>query len=116
MRDTMERTAELDTLATEVEQLLDKHDHPLEDESVRRQVEKLKRWLEVRRREHTPMGISRAGSMWLAELRDRLKMAAEERQRLEGEGGTPASKEQAERTEEMLKTACHIDKLLSEVE
>ena len=125
MQDTLEKpitTAhpllhDVEELDNEMKRLLVKHEGVLNDEGIRRNVEVLERWLESYRRGLVAAHkISETGSGWLGDLRDRLKLAAEEMQRLEGEGGNPSSKEQAEKIEELLKAVRRIDAVIPNVQ
>src|SRR5262249_25131045 len=85
--------------------LIARHDEVLKEEGMRKEMEQLELWLEVERKGPAPAGIiSESGIRWLSALRDRMKLSADEAQRLEGEGGNPASKEQNEKNEALLKT------------
>lgn len=59
--------------------------------------------------------IYESGLGWLSELRDRLKMAAEERHRMEDERGNPTSKEESRKTKELLETANLIDRAIQSI-
>jgi hypothetical protein len=102
-----------DTVVDEVKQLLATHEDVVGEAGPRRQVEKLKAWLHEQREGADSAGrMSEKSAEWLADVRDQLMLAAEERQRLEDEGGPPASREQAQKTEDMLKMARRIDRIL----
>ena len=102
-------------LAAELKRLLVRHHAILKEEGVRQEMERLEQWLEDERKGPAPARvISESGIQWLVGLRDRLKLSADEAQRLEGEGGNPSSKEQIEKTEDLLKTIRRIDRIICE--
>jgi len=106
---------EVTTLAAEVKSLLVRHNDILKDEGIRKEMRQLEEWLETERTGPAPAGvISEGGIMWLIALRDKLKLSADEAQRLEGEGGPPSSKEQIEKTENKLKAIRRIDAIICE--
>ncbi len=108
---------EVENLTNELKRLLVQHEVTLDEEGLRREVEILECWMESYRRGLAAANkISESGVGWLLQLSDRLKMAVEERQRLEGEGGNPASQEQIKKTEELLEAARRIDKAIPDVE
>jgi len=115
MQDIMEPSVkDVDILAHELDRLLARYKPALKQEGIDRQVENLKRWLESNRNDFgADRQISETGNAWLVDLRDGLKLAAEERQRLEGEGGIPANKEQAEENEELLRVLRRIEHILN---
>ena len=102
-------------LAAELKRLLVRHHAILKEEGVRQEMERLEQWPEDERKGPAPARvISESGIQWLVGLRDRLKLSADEAQRLEGEGGNPSSKEQIEKTEDLLKTIRRIDRIICE--
>jgi hypothetical protein len=105
--------AELDAVTHALERLLTRHQPVLKEEGMDRQVQNLKRWLEDNR-EHfaAAKNFPETGNAWLSDLCDSLKLAVEERQRLESEGGLPATQEQDEQNEELLNTVRRIEKIL----
>lgn len=105
--------ADVEGLIRELKQLLVRHESALNEEGIRQEVEILERWVESYRRGLAAANkIAKTGIEWLPTLRDRLKMATDEMQRLEGEGGNPASKEQMQKTEDLLNAAKRIDEVL----
>ena len=108
---------EVENLTNELKRLLVNHEGALDQEGLRREVETLERWMESYRRGLAAAHkISESGITWLGQLRDRLKMAADEHIRLEGEGGSPADSEQTKRTEELLAAANRIDRAIPDIE
>ncbi len=108
---------EVENLTNELKRLLVHHETALDEEGVRREMETLERWMESYRRGLAAANkISETGIGWLSELRDRLKMAASERLRLEDEGGNTASGEQHKHTEDLLAAANHIEKAMPVIE
>lgn len=107
---------EVTTLAAEIRKLLMRHQEILSEEGIARELKQLEEWLEKERLGPAPAGIiSEGGIAWLENLCARLKLSAEEVQRLEGEGGAPRSKEQVEKTEDLLRTIRRIDDIIHEV-
>ena len=106
---------EVTTLAAEVKRLLVRHNAVLKEEGIRKEMRQLEEWLETERKGPAPAGvISASGIGWLIELRDKLKLSAEEAQRLEGEGGLPSSKEQVQKREDMMSAVRYIDDVIRE--
>ena len=104
---------DLTALTAELKHLLVRYHDILKEEGVRNEIEQLESWLEKERHGPAPAGIvSESGTLWLKGLRDRLKLSAEEAQRLESEGGNPGTKEQVEKTENLLKAVRRIDAIL----
>jgi hypothetical protein len=113
----LQKLQEVENLTNDLKRLLVQHEITLDEEGIRHEVEMLERWMESYRRGLAAANkISESGVSWLSQLRDHLKMAAEERQRLEGEGGNPATKEQIQRTEELLAAANRIDRAIPDIE
>lgn len=105
---------EVDALTGELDALLARYKSALKGEGIDRQVENLKRWLIMNRADLSGDGrLSEIGRAWLMNMHDSLMLAAEEIQRLEDEGGIPASKEQTGKTEELLNVVRRINKILS---
>lgn len=103
------------TLAAELKRLLVRRSDILQQEGVRGELQRLEDWLEAERKGPAPAhAISEVGITWLSRLRDRLKLAADEAQRFEGEGGNPSSDEQLEKREDLLKTIRRIDAIIDE--
>ena len=109
--------SEAEELTNELKRLLVHYESALEQEGIREQVETLKRWMESYRRGlSAAQKISENGASLLTEMRQRLKLAADELQRLENEGGNPANKEQTVQAEEFLKASRRIDHVLPNIE
>ena len=114
---TLERQKlhELTTLVAEIKRLLVRHDTPLQDADVSREMQSLEEWLEQERKGPAPAGSISLGALaWLESLRNRVKMAAEEAQRFESEGGTIPTGEQAQRIENLVKTMQRIDVIIGD--
>jgi hypothetical protein len=112
-----QQIAEVEELTNDLKRLLVKYENALEQEGIRHQVETLERWMESYRHGlSAARKISQNGTSWLTELRARLKLAADELQRLEGEGGNPASKEQTAQAEDFLKASRRIDQVIPNIE
>ncbi len=106
-------TEYLDNLTDDLKRLLVRHSSVLKEEGVRRQMQALETWVATQRNGPAPACvISESGITWLTQLHDQLKLSADEMLRLEGEGGNPASTEQAEKVEELLRTIRHIQKII----
>lgn len=114
---TLERQQlhDVTTLAAEIKRLLVRYGDTLKEEGIRKDMRKLEEWLESQRGGPAPACvISESGISWLTALRDKIKLSAEEAQRLEGEGGPPLSREQSEKTEDLLNVVRRIDKIIGE--
>ncbi len=112
-----QQLCEAETLTNDLKRLLVKYENALEQEGIRHEVETLERWMESYRRGlSAARKISEKGPQWLTQLRERLKMAAEELQRLENEGGNPLDKSQAVQAEEYLRASLRIDKVIPNME
>ena len=104
-------------LLEEMKCLMERNDSIFDDESVRREMTMLERWMESYRSDLVSMDtFCETSVLLLADLRTRLKLAAEELQRLEGEGGNPASKEQVDKNEQLLKAVRRSEKLFLNIE
>lgn len=112
-----QQLCEAEQLTNDLKRLLVKYENALEQEGIRGEVETLERWMESYRRGlSAARKISEKGTHWLTELRERLKLAAEELQRLENEGGNPLDKSQAVQAEEYLRASLRIDKVIPNME
>ena len=112
-----QQLAEAEELTNELKRLLVKYESALEHEGIRDQVATLERWMESYRHGlSAARKITQNGPAWLNDLRDKLKLAANEIQRLEGEGGNIASKDEAIQAEEFLKASSRIEKVLPNIE
>ena len=84
------------------------------DKNISRELEVLGRWNAYYHKNLVTLeAFSETCMIVLANLRDRLKLALEEMQRLEGEGGPTASKEQVEKNEALVKAIRRIETLLN---
>jgi hypothetical protein len=110
---------DVEQLGKELKRLLVRYEPAIEQEGIREDVETLERWMESYRR-----GLSAAckiadnGTACLAELRERLKKTADDLQRLEGEGGNPASanSNQATEAESLIRATKRIDAIIPTVD
>jgi len=101
-------------LADDLKQLVERNNSVFDDENIRRQIAVLERWMDHYCRDLvTAETFYETSAALLADLGSRLKLTTEERQRLEGEGGLPATREQAEQNEEMLKTIRRIETIVN---
>ncbi len=104
--------ANLKAITHALERMVARHHLILKAEGAERQVQNLKFWLDNNRKDFAVSGtFPEPGNVWLSGLCKRLKLAVEERQRLEDEGGTPATKEQNEQNEELLNIIRCIEKI-----
>ncbi len=109
--------ADVESLGAELKRLLVSHEDVLAEEGVDAEMRILERWVESYRRGlSAAQKISEKGLAWLAALSNHLKLASEELQRLEGEGGNPLSREQMEKTEQLRATLKRIDALWPELQ
>lgn len=108
---------ELEQFSSELKHLLDRHAETLAQEGLLSRVERLERWTDCYARGlKAAASMAEAGPAWLGELRGRLRLAVEELQRLEDEGGCPAGREQAVQAEEFLKAARRLDRIIPAIE
>lgn len=106
---------DVSVLAAEINRLLVRYNDMLKEGGIRKEMRRLEDWLEAERKGPAPASIiSASGLTWLCSIRDKLKLAADETLRLEGEGGQPMSKEQNEKTQDLLKVARKIDVIINE--
>ena len=108
---------DVEALTNELKKLLVKHETMLDEEGIKHEVEVLERWMESYRHGlAAATKISNTGMGWLGDLRDHLKLAADELQRLEGEGGNAPTRAQNQKTEELLNAIKRIDKVIPDLE
>lgn len=102
-------------LAAEINRLLVRYSDMLKEGGIRKEMRQLEDWLETEKKGPAPAAIiSASGLTWLCSIKDKLKLTADEALRLEGEGGQPMSKEQYEKTQELLKIVRKIDAIINE--
>jgi hypothetical protein len=108
---------DVEALDNELKRLLVRHENALKQEGVRHEVETLERWMESYRR-----GLAAAckiavnGRACLANLKEKLKYAARELERIDNEGGNPPTKEQTNEKEELLSATRRVNNLIPEVD
>ena len=108
---------EVEELTFKLKKLLVKNEDTLDQEGIRQQIETLERWTESYRRGlKAANNISQTGITWLEELRDKLKLSADEILRLEDEGGNPVTQEQSEKADALLKATRSLDKVIPAME
>lgn len=106
---------DITTLAASIKSMIVRHNTVLKDAGIRKEMQQLENWLEDERKGPAPACIiSSCGVSWLMSLRDKIKLSVDEYQRFEGEGGAPATKDQIERNEELLRTVRRIDRIISD--
>ncbi len=105
---------EVENMMGEVRRLLVHSENALDKEGVKFQAETLERWLESYRRGLSAAEkLSKNSETFLHEIREHLKLALEEIQRLDDEGGaTPATKEQKQKVEDLTRAMGRVDKLI----
>ncbi len=115
--DQSHKLQEVEELTNDLKRLLVNHEATLDEEGIRAEVEILERWMESYRRGlSAATKLSETGVQKLTDLRNKLKLAAEERQRLEAEGGPALNKDQLQKTDQLLAAANHIDKAIPDIE
>lgn len=108
---------EVEALTNELKRLLVLHQSTLEGEGIRHHVETMERWMESYRR-----GIAAAHKLsenapgWLEQVRARLTLASDELQRLESEGGNPATAEQSAEADRIVKAVREMDTISAHLE
>jgi hypothetical protein len=101
----------------ELKRLLQNNNTAFDDEVIRRQVDLLEHWMDCYRRDLFNVDtFSEASTALISDLRARLKLAAEEVQRLEDEGWAVPNREQLEENEEMLRAITRSEQLLMNIE
>jgi len=110
---TTSHVAAIGAITPTVERLLVKHRSTLKAEGMERQIQSLSHWLKENHATCADTGVlPETCHSCLTDLCQRLKQVVEEKQRLEGEGGTLATKEQNEENEELLNAVRRIEKVL----
>ncbi len=108
---------EAEALLHEVRHLLVRSEEALISGDACGHVETLERWIESYRRGlSAAQKISVNGREILQKTRAQLHLSLDELLRLEDEGGNPASREQAEKCEELRRAIKRIDRLVPVVE
>jgi hypothetical protein len=89
-----------------------------DNKECRQHIEVLERWMESYRKGLAAANkISSLGPAWLAESKERLKLALTELQRLEGEGGNlPSDSSTAEETDSLSRAVRHLEKIIPALE
>lgn len=109
--------SDAEALGNDLKRILVRSEGALAQGDVKTNVEQLERWIESYRRGlSAAQKISDNGIDMLHKTRDKLKLALEELQRLEDEGGNPPSKEHAGDSEELASAIRRIDRLIPTVE
>lgn len=107
----------VEELTNELKRILVSHEQTLREHEIRQKVEILERWMESYRRGlSAARKISEKGTSILNELTNNLKLAIDERHRLEGEGGSAPSGEESEKIDDLIKTMHHIENMLPDIE
>ena len=102
-------------LAGELKRMLVKFHDCLQEEGFATEIARLEDWIETQRHGAAPAHVINVGAMtWLKQLRERLKLSADELHRLRDEGGNACGVEQNDRTEDLLQAVRCIDQLLDE--
>src|SRR5262245_51637348 len=96
--------SEVESLTNEIRRLLAHCESTLDAEGVKNRAETLERWLgSYRRGLSAAQKLSDNSHAFLQEIRERLHLALEEMQRLDDEGGAPATAEQKQKMDEISK-------------
>ena len=108
-----QQLVEVEELTFKLKKLMVKYEDTLAEEGIRKQIETLERWTESYRRGlKAAKNISDTGLTWLGELRNHLKLSADEILRFEEEGGNPITPEQAAKADALLKATRSLDKVI----
>jgi hypothetical protein len=109
---------EAETLANDLKQILIRFEQELVNGDAREDVEKLELWVESYLKGlRAAQMISTDGAEMMHKIRDQLKLALEERQRLEDDGGNPPpNTEQEAQLEEFTRAIKRIERLTPTVE
>ncbi len=115
-RPASEQLERVELLIDELKQLLDRHNSAFDDEVIHRHIILLEHWVECYQQDTVGIDtFTEASIKLLNDLSGRLKFAAEEMQRLEGEGGNPASREQDRQIDDMVKAVRRSQKLIADI-
>jgi hypothetical protein len=109
---------EADALMHDVRKLIVKSDEALTSVGVKDDMEIIERWVESYRRGLSAANkINTTGAEIIQKLQARLKLAADEILRLEGEGGnTEVDSEQQRHLEQLNKASSRFEKLIPQIE
>lgn len=109
---------EAECLVNDMKRVLVRSSDALEGESKAfQEMETLERWLESYRRGlRAANKLAANGTDLLKDIKNRIKLAVEEMQRLEGEGGNPANKTQAAKIESLVKAQQRLEQLIPMLE
>ncbi len=117
VRTRKQEVGHVENLIHELKYLIEHHSPLPAEEAIRGEIVVLESWLDSYRRGVQAIHDFPGKDMqWLHDLHDHLKLSAEEMQRLENESSNFANKEQAEKTEQLLKAALHLEKLMPEID
>lgn len=110
---TAPEMADAQSLCNDLRSLLVRSEKALSEGDVQDNVMQLERWVESYRRGLSAAEkISNNGLDMLHQARDQLKLALDERIRLEGEGGNAADVDQAKRVEELNSALRRLERLI----
>lgn len=108
---------EAEALVHEFRKLLVRHETSLDSEGVRDHLEKLERWAESYRHGlEAAEKISEKGPVWLRDAQERLKLAADELQRMDAESPATGPEEEQARAESFLRAKRRLEALVPAVE
>lgn len=111
------RLSDIEELVHAMKSLQVKSEAVLEQECILTEMETLERWVESYRRGlSAARKLSTSGTEILQNIHDKLKLAVEELQRLEDEGGNPANKKQAAQTEELVAALRRFERVVPTIE
>ena len=110
--------AEVGELVKGMQKLLVKGETAIEhDQNLKKEMETLERWIESYRRGLSAANkITTAGCDIVKDIKDRLKLAIDEMQRLEDDGGQTADRKDAAKLDELTKTLRALEKLIPSIE
>lgn len=106
--------ADAQALVQDIKKILAKSEPAMaHEEKIKTEMETLGEWIKSYHQGISAADkISTAGGNLVNDIRDRLKLAIEEMQRLEGEGGMAANKADQAEVEELIKALRRLEKVI----
>ncbi len=107
--------ADVDALTLDLKRLIVRHEDALSGEGLRSDLEQLERWaVSYRRGISAALKLSALGPDWLNRLREKLKLAADELTRMDGEGPNAGSEDEQQhaRAEDLMHASRRIEHVI----
>lgn len=113
--DWQSELADIDALTLDLKRLIVRHESELSEEGLRSDLEQLERWaISYRRGISAALKLSALGPDWLNRLREKLKLAADELTRMDGEGPNNSADEEDNhsRAEDLMHASRRIEHVI----